>query len=79
MEKGIRKCIGSYHLVGKLLKGELSTLSTWNDTNTSEIKHFIFGFSNELQFVPEGFSNPVLQLDFEADIPWVLDEKPDEI
>jgi len=74
-----RLYIGNYHLVGKVLEGELSTLSNWNETNTTEIKNFIFGFSDDLEFVPGDFPNPVLQLDFEADIPWVIDEKPDEI
>lgn len=73
-----RLYIGNYHLVGKVLEGELSTSSNWNETNTFEIKNFIFGFSVGLEFVPEGFPDPVLQLDFEAEIPWVLGEKPDK-
>lgn len=66
--------IGIYHLIGKVLEGELSTSSNWNETNTIEIKNFIIGFSDDLEFVPGGFPNPVLQIDFEAKIPWVLDE-----
>ena len=70
--------IGNYHLVGRLLEGERSTSSNWNETNTIEIKNFIFGFSEDLEFVPGSFPNPVLQLEIEAEIQWVLDEKPDE-
>jgi hypothetical protein len=77
-ECGIRSYIGIYHLVGRVLEGELCTMSTWNDTNTVRIKNFIIGFSYDLEFVPECFPNPVVQLDFGADISWVLDEKPDE-
>ncbi|MCZ2258441.1 hypothetical protein [Sporosarcina sp. G11-34] len=69
--------IGNYHLVGRVLTGELCTMSNWNDTNTVQIKNFTFGFSKELELVPNGFQNPVLQLDFEAHIPWVLDETSD--
>lgn len=56
----------------------MSTMSSWNDTNTVRIKNFTIGFSYDLEFVPEGFPNPVVQLEFRADISWVLDEKPDE-
>lgn len=70
--------IGNYHLVGRVLEGVLSTSSNWNETNTIEIENFIFGFSEDLEFVPGSFPNPVLQLDFEAEIQWVLDEKLDE-
>ena len=76
-EEQFRLYIGSYHIVGRLLKGELSTMSNSNATNTFQIKDFNFGFSIDLQFVPIGFPNPVLQLDFEAKIPWVLDENPE--
>lgn len=77
MEDGMRVYMGSYHLIGKVLEGKLCTMSDWNDTNTIQIKNFTVGFSKDLQFVPKDFPNPVLQLDFEAEIPWVLDEKPD--
>jgi hypothetical protein len=79
MEDGIRNYIGSYHLVGRVLEGELCIMSNWKDTKTVQIKNFTVGFSEDLEFVPKGFTNPVLQLDFEASIPWVLDDKPDRI
>jgi hypothetical protein len=78
-EDGIREYLGKYHLVGRLLEGELCTTSNWKDTNTVRIKNFTSGFSKDLEFVPKEFPNPVLQLEFVATIPWVLDEKPDSM
>lgn len=77
-EAGTRLYIGNYHLVGKVLEGELCTFSNFNEMNTFEIENFTFGFSEDLEFVPEGFSPPVLQLSFDANIPWVLKENPDD-
>lgn len=79
MDDGIRKYIGNYHIVGRLLEGELCSTSNWNDTNTVQIKNFTLRLSKDLEFVPKGFPNPVLQLEFDANIPWVLDEKPDDM
>ena len=57
-----------------MIKQEFNTFE-----NAFEIKTFMFEFSDDLAFVPEDFPDPVLQLDFDAEIPWVLDEHPDEI
>jgi hypothetical protein len=78
MEDGLRLYIGSYHLVGNLIEGEYCRDSEWNDTNTASIKNFTFGFNKELLFAPDELQPPVLQLDFEARIPWVLNEKPED-
>jgi len=77
-EDGLRLYIGSYHVVGKLVEGEYCRDSEWNDTNTASMKNFTFGFKKELLFAPNELKTPVLQLDFEARIPWVLNEKPEE-
>ena len=77
-EAGTRLYIGNYHLVGRVLEGELCTFSNFNEMNTFEIENFTFGFSEDLEFVPEGFPPPVLQLSFNANIPWVLKENPDD-
>lgn len=76
MEDGLRLYIGSYHIVGKLVEGEYCTGSEWDETNTAKIQNFTFGFEKELMFVYDEFPRPVLQLEFEALIPWVLNEKP---
>lgn len=52
-EAGTRLYLGNYHLVGRLLEGELCTNSNFNEKNTIEIDNFIVGFSEELEFVPE--------------------------
>lgn len=78
IEDGLRLYIGSYHIVGKLVKGAYCTDSVWNETNTVEIGDFTFGFDKDLLFVHDEFPRPVLQLRFEARIPWVLDKKPED-
>ena len=75
---GTRLYIGDYHLVGRLVEGELCTSSNFNEMNTFQIENFTFGFSEDLEFVPDGFPTPVIQLSFEATIPWVLTENPDD-
>ncbi|CCP27365.1 protein of unknown function [Tepidanaerobacter acetatoxydans Re1] len=35
-----------------------------------------FIFTDELDLVPENFPKPVLQLEFEVMLPWLLEEKP---
>lgn len=79
VQEGTLMYIGNYHLVGKLLEGELCKQSSWTNSNTTQIQNFTIGFSKDLEFVPEEFPNPVLQLDFVAIIPWILDEIPDSI
>ena len=70
---------GHYHISGRVLEGELVTPTTWNESNTVEIGNFTFGFSNELEFLPKNFPSPILQIDFVADIPWIIEENPDDI
>lgn len=72
-QKGFHRYVGFYHFTGEVLAGELSTLSSWSESNTLKIDNFTIGFSTDLLFVPDGFPSPVLQLEFETDIPWVLD------
>ena len=75
MEDKLRLYSGSYHLVGRLVEGEYCTDSNWNAANTAETGNFKIGINQELTFVPEALPRPVLQIDFEALIPWVLNEK----
>ncbi|MGX9135062.1 hypothetical protein ACWV26_11940 [Rummeliibacillus sp. JY-2-4R] len=77
-ETGTRLYIGDYHIVGRVLDGELCTSSRFNEMNTFKVGNFTFGFSKHLEFVPEGFPHPVLQLSFVANIPWILSENPDD-
>jgi hypothetical protein len=75
-EDGTRLYLGEYYLVGRVLDGELCTFNNFND-NTFEIENFTVGFSKDLEFVPEEFPTPSLELSFEAIIPWVLNESPE--
>jgi len=77
-EARTRLYLGHYHLVGRVLEGELCTDTNFNEKNTIEVTNFTVGFSEDLEFVPEEFPNPVLQLSFDAKIPWVLKENPDD-
>ncbi|MFJ5768741.1 hypothetical protein [Psychrobacillus sp. NPDC093180] len=77
-KEGTRLYLGDYHLVGRVLEGELCTISNFKELNTMEIENFIVGFSEDLEFVPEGFPTPVLQFSFSASIPWILKVDPDD-
>ncbi|MDQ0232456.1 hypothetical protein [Metabacillus malikii] len=76
VDGGLCLYAGSYHVVGKLIEGVYCTNSDWNETNTARIENFTIGFPKELEFVHNELPQPMLQIDFEARIPWVLDEKP---
>jgi len=74
-DEGMHEYIGSYHFVGKVLNGELCTKENWNASNTVQLKNFTIGFSNDLEFVPEDFPFPIVQVEFVALMPWVLKEE----
>ncbi|HEK9101661.1 hypothetical protein KFD70_23185 [Bacillus pfraonensis] len=67
--------MGHYHFVGKMLKGPLCTTSHFTEENTIELDGFCLGISEELLFVPEEFPEPILQLEFETKLSYVLHEK----
>ncbi|MED3854183.1 hypothetical protein P4607_22685 [Priestia megaterium] len=74
-ENGLYFYIGCYHMVGKV--SNKTPLEIINSDGPIEISNNLhIGFSNDLEFVPGGFTRPVLQLDFEIEVPWVLVEKP---
>ncbi|MFQ6581614.1 hypothetical protein [Priestia megaterium] len=74
-ENGLHFYIGCYHMVGK--ESNKTPLNIMNSDGAIEISNNLhIGFSNDLEFVPGGFTRPVLQLDFEIEVPWVLVEKP---
>ncbi|MCF6795732.1 hypothetical protein [Priestia megaterium] len=74
-ENGLYFYIGCYHMVGKV--SNKTPLEIINSDGAIEISNNLhIGFSNDLEFVPGGFTRPVLQLDFEIEVPWVLVEKP---
>lgn len=73
---------GFFHIVGQLISGpdcwvkaseEVSHLAT---NNLIEISGFRFGFTYGVSILPDGFPEPTLQLEFEGNIPWMLEERP---
>ncbi|MED4798133.1 hypothetical protein P9683_24890 [Priestia megaterium] len=74
-ENGLYFYIGCYHMVGKV--SNKTPLEIINSDGPIEISNNLhIGFSKDLEFVPGGFTRPVLQLDFEIEVPWVIVEKP---
>ncbi|WP_422659958.1 hypothetical protein ACK8P5_05410 [Paenibacillus sp. EC2-1] len=72
---------GFYHVKGRIISGpdcwiktseKVSHLETNNLVEISGIK---FGFTHGVSLLLDGFPNPAVQLEFEGNIPWVLEEK----
>lgn len=78
MEDGLRLYIGNYPLVGKLIEGEDCTDSEWNDSNTARIENFTFGFGKDALYGQEEEPYSALHLEVEAQIPWLLNKKPED-
>jgi len=67
MDEGMHEYMGSYHFVGKVLEGELCTKENWEASNTVQLKNFTIGFTDDLEFLPDDFPQPVVQLEL---MPW---------
>lgn len=76
---------GFYHICGRLLGGESAWVTVksnkkattfyWDISKAYSIsKDFHVSFQENCCLVEDGFPEPVLQLEIEANIPWVLDE-----
>lgn len=74
---GQQLAIGNYHFSGTLLEGEWSTMEDWNDANTAWVDGMQIGLSTEMELLPDDFPEPVIQVNFELDMPWVAEE-PEE-
>lgn len=70
--------IGFYHVVGRILTGETCTMTNWQDHHTYTLDKFAFCLSKENNQVPESFLEPVFQLNFETEIPWILEESGED-
>ncbi len=81
---------GFYHLCGKLLSGKSAwvtvksrrklKISHWDTSKAYPVsKDFHVSFQEACSLVEDGFPEPVLQMEIEANIPWVLDEPNDYI
>lgn len=67
--------MGFYHLVGRIINKPNRNLDKWNDVNTITIDNINFTFSEELNLVPKNFPKPIIQLNFEVILPWLMEEK----
>lgn len=74
---------GFYHLCGRLLGGESAWVPDksnkkafyWDKSKTYSVsKDLQVSFKEDRSLVEGGFPEPVLQMDIEANIPWVLEE-----
>ncbi len=81
---------GFYHLCGRLLSGESAWVTVKSNKkatafywDTSKIysvsKDFNVSFVENCSLVEEGFPKPFLQMEIDANIPWVLEEPNDYI
>lgn len=65
--------IGCYHIVGKISEETpAKVIKTAQVINVSD--DISVWFTKQLEFVPGNFERPVLQLDFQVHLPWVLEE-----
>ncbi|WP_033542140.1 hypothetical protein [Planococcus sp. CAU13] len=75
---GQQLAIGNYQFSGTLLEGKWSTMEDWNAGNTAEVDGMQIGLSKEMELLPDNFPEPVIQVNFEFSMPWVLEEDPEE-
>lgn len=71
---GTHKYGGWYHITGQILSG-------WDEATGYPFHQLgdqvsIYFSSRQVHLVPNGFPHPIVQLEFLADIPWVLKEQP---
>lgn len=69
-EKGTHSYGGFYHVVGRILK-ENPNFQEWSAGDNIHIK-----FTNKLDLISQGFPRPAIQVEFLANIPWLLPEEP---
>ncbi|MCX7883932.1 MAG: hypothetical protein N2448_02750 [Caloramator sp.] len=64
--------MGFYHLVGEIIKRPNKEADKWDDSNIIKIGNVKFTFNDELDLVPQDFPKPVIQLEFEVLLPWLM-------
>ncbi|EIF15090.1 hypothetical protein V753_17405 [Bacillus velezensis] len=71
-ENGLHHYAGSYPIVGRLRKG-------WPKFHIERAGDIRFSFSlpSTTFFIPKGFPDPIIHLDFSLLLPWVLEEDAD--
>ncbi|WP_139206591.1 hypothetical protein [Bacillus sp. cl95] len=68
---------GSFHVKGTLLVGKPVRISEWTPLNIFSIGKIKFVISDEVNLVPDDCAFPLLQLDFEWELPWSFEGKPE--
>ncbi|WP_284640785.1 hypothetical protein [Paenibacillus silviterrae] len=73
---------GFYHVVGNIINGPDCWVNTDSEvnhlsSNLLEISGFSFGFTYTISLLPADFPKPAIQLEFQGNVPWILEEKPD--
>jgi len=68
--------MGFYHLVGEIVQKPRDGIGKWDDLNIIKVDNVKFTFTDALDLVPKNFPKPVIQLEFEVMLPWLLEEKP---
>ena len=67
--------MGFYHVVGRIIDGPDYVDDKWEQLNLLKIEQFEFGFSSkEIKCIPDDFPNPVIQLEFKTNLPWIIEE-----
>ena len=77
-ENNIANMGGWYHIVGNYLDGDEPIAPKQSHRKTTEMftaaDGFQIGFTNMVALVEEGFPRPVIQMEINFSVPWVLDE-----
>ena len=73
-EEKLHHYIGCYPLVGSFSRLDKKSRQTEDEESFTVNKQLSIWFTNDLEFVPGFFPRPVIQLEFEIYLPWVLDE-----
>ena len=79
---------GFYHLCGTLLQGKggwqavyagpKNKTSVWKrETCYSVTDRFFIAFTEDIVLLEDGFPTPVLQMEIDASLPWMLEEEND--
>ncbi|SKA79274.1 hypothetical protein SAMN05443428_10327 [Caloramator quimbayensis] len=64
--------MGFYHLIGEIVKRPNNGADKWDNANIIKIGNVKFTFTDKLDLVPDNLPKPVMQLEFEVMLPWIL-------
>lgn len=68
-ENGTHLYCSFYHIVGRIIDGPKLG---GKETLTYELAGFDIGFTDDVDLVPEKFPKPIIQVELEMNIPWLL-------